>query len=149
MSELGIVVGCWVGLICNWAGTELGISRSIGVLRAVRPLAALAIIPSFHVVMVGLTKAMFSLTTLLVIFTFFVVVAGLMGMQLLLLPVLFMVQELTVRLGAHTGQGHGSCIRDHYGQSATWATPPNCTTLGSSMLAGWSFCAARSRVWYS
>ena len=38
-----------------------------------------------------------------------------MGLQLLLIPVLFLTQELTVRLGAHTQKGHGACIREVYG----------------------------------
>lgn len=39
--------------------------------------------------------------------------------QLLLIPVLYVVQEITVRLGILTGEGHGSLIRRHYGRR--WA----------------------------
>lgn len=35
--------------------------------------------------------------------------------QLLLIPVLYVVQEITVRLGVFTGKGHGSLIREHFG----------------------------------
>ena len=35
--------------------------------------------------------------------------------QLILAPVLFLVQELTVRLGAVTGKGHGDLIKQHFG----------------------------------
>jgi Mn2+/Fe2+ NRAMP family transporter len=35
--------------------------------------------------------------------------------QILLIPVLYLVQELTVRLGAVTHQGHGELIRRHFG----------------------------------
>ena len=37
-------------------------------------------------------------------------------LQLVLIPVLFMVQELTVRLGIVSGKGHGELIRDHFGR---------------------------------
>jgi Mn2+/Fe2+ NRAMP family transporter len=39
--------------------------------------------------------------------------------QLLLIPVLFIVQEITVRLGVLTQQGHGALIRRHFG--SRWA----------------------------
>ena len=41
-------------------------------------------------------------------------------MQLLLVPVLFMVQELTVRLGLVTGKGHGDLIQQHFGPRWAW-----------------------------
>jgi len=43
----------------------------------------------------------------------------LLALQLLLVPVLYVVQELTVRLGIFTGKGHGELIRETFG--ATWA----------------------------
>jgi Mn2+/Fe2+ NRAMP family transporter len=39
--------------------------------------------------------------------------------QLLLIPVLYVVQEMTVRLGIHTGKGHGALIRERFGRR--WA----------------------------
>src|SRR5579863_8344693 len=36
-------------------------------------------------------------------------------LQLLLVPVLYVVQELTVRLGVFTGKGHGELIRLRFG----------------------------------
>jgi Mn2+/Fe2+ NRAMP family transporter len=39
--------------------------------------------------------------------------------QLLLIPVLYFVQEMTVRLGAVTGKGHGELIRETFG--GAWA----------------------------
>lgn len=36
-------------------------------------------------------------------------------LQIVLIPVLYVVQELTVRLGIVTGKGHGELIREHYG----------------------------------
>ncbi|WP_249226523.1 NRAMP family divalent metal transporter [Alicyclobacillus mengziensis] len=35
--------------------------------------------------------------------------------QVLLIPVLYVVQEMTIRLGIGTGQGHGELIRKHFG----------------------------------
>ncbi len=40
--------------------------------------------------------------------------------QFVLMPILFMVQELTVRLGLHTGRGHGELIRDTFGPVWAW-----------------------------
>ena len=40
--------------------------------------------------------------------------------QVVLMPILFMVQELTVRLGLHTGRGHGELIRDTFGPVWAW-----------------------------
>ncbi len=42
--------------------------------------------------------------------------------QLLLVPVLYVVQELTVRLGIFTGRGHGELIRDHFGRGWAWVS---------------------------
>jgi NRAMP (natural resistance-associated macrophage protein)-like metal ion transporter len=41
-------------------------------------------------------------------------------LQLVLVPILFIVQELTVRLGVVSGKGHGELIRDHYGPAWAW-----------------------------
>ena len=41
-------------------------------------------------------------------------------LQLLLIPVVYMVQELAVRLGLVTGKGHGELIRDHFGIGWAW-----------------------------
>ena len=40
--------------------------------------------------------------------------------QLLLIPVLYIVQELTVRLGIFTGRGHGELIRAEFGRFWAW-----------------------------
>lgn len=42
--------------------------------------------------------------------------------QLLLVPVLYIVQELTVRLGIATGRGHGELIRKHFGGVWAWVS---------------------------
>lgn len=44
----------------------------------------------------------------------------LLPLLLLLIPMLYMVQELTVRLGIHTGRGHGELIRERFGVGWAW-----------------------------
>lgn len=41
-------------------------------------------------------------------------------LQLVLVPILFMVQELTVRLGVVSRKGHAEMIRDHFGRAWAW-----------------------------
>jgi Mn2+/Fe2+ NRAMP family transporter len=43
-------------------------------------------------------------------------------LQLVLMPVLYVVQELTVRLGIFTGRGHGELIRDTFGRFWAWVS---------------------------
>jgi len=45
---------------------------------------------------------------------------SLLMLQIILIPVLFLTQELTVRLGVHTGEGHTACIRRHFGAGWAW-----------------------------
>ncbi len=45
---------------------------------------------------------------------------ALLPLQFVLIPVLFIVQELTVRLGIFTGKGHGELIRERYGVVWGW-----------------------------
>jgi Mn2+/Fe2+ NRAMP family transporter len=40
--------------------------------------------------------------------------------QLLLIPILYMAQEMTVRLGIVTGKGHGALIRENFGKGWAW-----------------------------
>jgi NRAMP (natural resistance-associated macrophage protein)-like metal ion transporter len=47
-------------------------------------------------------------------------------LQILLIPVLYMVQELTLRLGLVTGRGHGELIRETFGIKWAWLS---CSTL--------------------
>ena len=42
--------------------------------------------------------------------------------QLVLIPVLYVVQELTVRLGIVTGQGHAALIKHHFGRFWAWVS---------------------------
>jgi NRAMP (natural resistance-associated macrophage protein)-like metal ion transporter len=41
-------------------------------------------------------------------------------LQLVLIPILYLVQELTVRLGIFTGRGHGELIRETFGPVWAW-----------------------------
>ena len=41
-------------------------------------------------------------------------------LQFILVPILYMVQELTVRLGLVTRKGHAELIRDHFGRAWAW-----------------------------
>jgi Mn2+/Fe2+ NRAMP family transporter len=41
-------------------------------------------------------------------------------LQFLLVPILYIVQELTVRLGVFTGRGHGELIRETFGPGWAW-----------------------------
>jgi NRAMP (natural resistance-associated macrophage protein)-like metal ion transporter len=43
-------------------------------------------------------------------------------LQLLLMPALYVVQELTVRLGIFTGKGHGELIRNTFGAGWAWVS---------------------------
>lgn len=43
-------------------------------------------------------------------------------LQVLLMPILYVVQELTVRLGIFTGRGHGELIRDTFGPVWAWVS---------------------------
>ncbi len=43
-------------------------------------------------------------------------------LQLVLIPILYVVQELTVRLGIFTGRGHGELIRDTFGPFWAWVS---------------------------
>ena len=49
--------------------------------------------------------------------------------QIILIPILYIAQELTVRLGLVTGRGHGELIREKFGQGWAWlsvSTLPGC-----------------------
>src|SRR5271169_4044110 len=42
--------------------------------------------------------------------------------QVILIPILYVVQEMTVRLGIVTGQGHGALIRARFGRGWAWVS---------------------------
>ncbi len=43
-------------------------------------------------------------------------------LQAVMIPILFIVQELTIRLGVVTGHGHGYAIRKHFGARWAWVS---------------------------
>ncbi|NOX97383.1 MAG: divalent metal cation transporter [Nitrospirae bacterium] len=43
-------------------------------------------------------------------------------LQFVLVPILYMIQELTVRLGLVSGKGHGELIREHFGKGWAWVS---------------------------
>src|SRR5271166_4494136 len=57
----------------------------------------------------------------------------LLPLLLLLAPLLYMVQELAVRLGLYTGRGHGELIRDQFGIGWAWLSTAGlaAATIGS------------------
>jgi NRAMP (natural resistance-associated macrophage protein)-like metal ion transporter len=57
----------------------------------------------------------------------------LLALQFVLIPILYMVQELTVRLGIFTGRGHGELICDTFGHVWGWvsATGLGIATVGA------------------
>lgn len=46
----------------------------------------------------------------------------LLGLQFILMPILFIAQELTVRLGLVTGMGHGELIKKQFGSFWAWVS---------------------------
>lgn len=44
----------------------------------------------------------------------------LLSAQIILIPIVYMVQELTIRLGVVTGKGHGELIEAHFGRKWAW-----------------------------
>jgi Mn2+/Fe2+ NRAMP family transporter len=57
----------------------------------------------------------------------------LLPLLLLLIPMLAMVQELTVRLGLHTGRGYGELVRERFGAPWAWLATAGlaAATIGS------------------
>lgn len=47
---------------------------------------------------------------------------SLLWLQVILIPPLFLVQELTIRLGAYAKMGHTACIRERFGPFWAWFT---------------------------
>jgi Mn2+/Fe2+ NRAMP family transporter len=47
---------------------------------------------------------------------------SLLALQFILIPILYIVQELTVRLGAATGKGHAELIKQHFGRTWAWVS---------------------------
>ena len=66
---------------------------------------------------------------------------SLLLLQLLLIPVLYIVQELTVRLAIFTGKGHGELIRETFGPLWAWVS-----VAGLGMAAGGALVTEFSEV---
>ncbi len=60
---------------------------------------------------------------------------SLLLLQFILIPILYIVQELTVRLGAVTGKGHAELIKKHFGVGWAWLSVATLivTCLGALM----------------
>ena len=61
--------------------------------------------------------------------------------QLVLIPILFMAQEIVVRLGVVTGKGHGKLIREQFGLAGAWSRRARCWPRRSAR------CSPSSRAW--
>lgn len=65
---------------------------------------------------------------------------SLLPLQLVLIPILFATQELTIRLAVFTKQGHTACIREHFGPAWAWVVCAvlllQCTLAMVSQLSG-------------
>lgn len=58
-----------------------------------------------------------------------------LGLLLALVPVLYMVQELPVRLGIHTGRGYGELVRAHFGRGWAWLATAALAVAAAGSLA--------------
>ncbi len=54
--------------------------------------------------------------------------------QLVLIPILYFVQEMTIRLGVHTGRGHGALIRERFGRGWAWLSATTLFLSGAGAL---------------
>ena len=59
---------------------------------------------------------------------------NLLLLQVILIPILFIVQELTVRLGIVTGKGHGELIKEKFGSFWAWISVGTLTIAGFGAL---------------
>ena len=55
-------------------------------------------------------------------------------LQFILMPILYVVQELTVRLGIFTGKGHGELIRETFGAGWAWLSAAGLTVAAIGAL---------------
>ena len=63
--------------------------------------------------------------------------------QVLLMPILYITQELTVRLGIHTGRGHGELICETFGRFWGWVSAAGlAVATGGALLSEFSGVAA-------
>lgn len=67
---------------------------------------------------------------------------------LLLIPMLYMVQELTVRLGIFAGRGHGELIWQNFGPAWAWVSISELAVATAGSLVS-EFTGARRKAAYS
>lgn len=73
---------------------------------------------------------------------------SMLWLQVGLIPILFMAQELTARLGVHTQMGHTACIRHHYGRVLGWvAAVPLVLTCAATLISELAACASVGELW--
>lgn len=71
----------------------------------------------------------------------------LIPLQILLIPVLFLIQSMTSRLGCVTRKGHGELIREYYGEKwATFATITLFLVVFSALITEFSGIAASGEI---
>ena len=69
-------------------------------------------------------------------------------LQVVLIPILYMVQELTVRLGIFTGRGHGELIKDTFGRAWAWISVAGLAlATGGALLTELSGVAGWAVLW--
>jgi Mn2+/Fe2+ NRAMP family transporter len=61
-------------------------------------------------------------------------------LRLLLMPVLFVVQELTVRLAIFTGKGHGELTRETFGPTWAWVSVAGLAVVSIGALLTETYC---------
>mmetsp|Transcript_88477 Transcript_88477/g.228133 ORF Transcript_88477/g.228133 Transcript_88477/m.228133 type:complete len:409 (-) Transcript_88477:186-1412(-) len=73
---------------------------------------------------------------------------SLLLLQVALVPILFFTQELTVRLGVYTRQGHTACIRMYFGPRWAWfATALLAAECTAAMISEMSGVGAVAQLW--
>src|ERR1700733_2688862 len=92
-------------------------TRAINSTRAIKPIYWLSVLGPGLVVMLADTDAGSLITS---------AQSGavwgykLLALQFILMPILYIAQELTIRLGLVTGMGHGELIKDRFGKWWAW-----------------------------
>jgi NRAMP (natural resistance-associated macrophage protein)-like metal ion transporter len=106
--DLAIEQGELAGMLREGSGREKVVSHSHSSLRLLGPglLVCLADTDAGCLIVASQSGARWGYSLLL--------------LQFLLIPVLFIAQELTIRLGIYTQKGHTACIREHFGAFWAW-----------------------------
>src|SRR5260370_32373960 len=92
-------------------------SQTLNTSRAIKPIFWLSVLGPGLVVMLADTDAGSLITS---------AQSGavwgykLLSLQFVLMPILYIAQELTIRLGLVTGLGHGELIKEKFGKAWAW-----------------------------